>query len=336
MTPIRERDLFSATQPGTRPTGELKDALARGCAIAEEYTPWRKSLATRFAGANGKPDARLRLPHPARRFPYPRPEFWELIQSRNAADGYNGYSPQEQPVFGNPVPGTAFHVSSALVRPVSGEFSLAAAVASADRVPGYSPSSTFGYLQQNSASASLAVSFYHPELPSRGCDEVSASITLTADHVWDALTTFSAPASGNSLGAIYGQLTVSLMTGLFEPTASESNWSEFIRFESSEGNQDTSYVALQPGDGPITPVSLSVAMPYDKKSTLFVVVAAMEIDCCMMVDGSGQGAACDLRFGDDDSLKVYEDGIYADYDPLSCPLQISNFSLYGRFAVPGK
>jgi hypothetical protein len=338
MSPNEMLNLFEQTRPGIRPSGDVKAALDRSAKDAAKFTPWRYSLASRLVSADGKPGSNFRLPHPARRFPPFRREYWELIQSQ-VPGTYNGSSPQETAVLGAAVSNSPFHVSSAMVRPASGEFSLAAVVSSGDLgdpLAGYDPTTTFGlFLQANYAAASLTVSFYHPELLSSSCDELMASITLTADHIQGTLGTYSQDESDDFSGsAIYGNIAVTLRTGLYEPPASASQSSEFIRIENVQGVLDTNYVALQAADGTINPVTLWVTLPYDKKSTLFFVTASIEIDCCMIAEGKKQYAICDLRFGDDDNLKVIEDGVSAADNPVSCPLQISNFSLYGRFLTP--
>jgi len=244
------------------------------------------------------------------------PGFFQL-----AGQKYGGYTwgSHDQPAQGpivNPqpagsLPGAPCHKWSALTRPSIGEISLAALTANA-MIPGYGPEEQlFLGTEGTQVAGSLSQLFYLPSLPGEGIATLQATARVSADHVREAISLASGSSKSNlGAAAVYGFATLTLTQGLDAlfggaPSRTEIT-QEFLTLEQSLGATVRDFSVLDD----VGYIDLSALLHYDSASVIFVVEVEVAV-CCAMVHGSDArtGAFVDLRFGDDDRLVVFPDGI---------------------------
>lgn len=303
-------------------------------------------LKTRFQTISGKPGLFPRWPELRRAgSTKPRVPFWDSpppldcgpgffpLADRTSPQGYTYGSDDDQPRLGplvKPQPPGAdaknpCHIFSALTRSASGDVSLAAATANPSLVQGYPPQEELFFGAEGvHVNASIWQTFYLPDLPSRGIQTLQASARLSAPHVREAVKVFP----GGSAAAVYGFATLNFYFGLFSFTAKSSNWHEFlIREESSDPPGSTNISDFDD----LGYVDMSTVLKYDRSSVVLFVQVEFEVYCATVFGrDAGASAGVDLRFGDDDRLVVFPDGITgsAVTNP-TCPLQVLEIAVCG-------
>ena len=286
-------------------------------------------VARRWPEKNGRLDTGLdprSFPRPAPPYPDPLPCMGANLGERFYLDGFQ-YGSAEQPQFGPVVPNTPFHVSSVMTRARLGQLSLCAATSNS--IPGYPPQQALFFGAEGThISGTIGHSFYLPNLPTSGIQTLQASTTLFADHVRDAVTT---GVGGDLAGAgVYGFATLTVALGLVSITSKASSSVQFLDKElTTTGATDISLFDDRKY------LQLATYLKYDGNSTVVFVFVDFEIWCANLLAAAvgadaSQKAAVDLRFADNDSLKIYEDGVPRTVDPkYSCPLQVQLISLCG-------
>lgn len=330
---------------------ELNKSMAPGrCTRAKERM---SLLRSRFTRVDGKPGiqprwpalfrygnlrGRPRLPHI---FPLSPPPPLScaggFTNLRSQSLGYSFGSDDLQPRLGplvNPAPtwgpdvaamGFPYHIYSVLTRPNTGELSIAAATANSALTPGYpAQEQLFFGAEGLDVAASMSQGWFIPDLPKRGINLLYGSAQLVADHVMEALTVIA--DSDQTAAAIYGIVTVTVSSGLFQSIAQASSSGEFLKFERSNGeNPSTNFSFLDNGGV----FELGTVLKYDGTSPVVVVEVEVALVCAVMFGAKyAEGALADLRFGDDDRLWIVPDGISSAIpNPPSCPFQVSQIQL---------
>jgi hypothetical protein len=265
--------------------------------------------------------------------PLPCPPGFVSLADRNNEEGFTYGSDEDQPNLGplvNPAPAGAdpknpCHIFSALTRSATGEVSLAAATANRSLTEGYPPQEGLFFGAEGvRVAASIWQLFYLPDLPSQGIQSLRASARLSASHVREAVIGLP----GGSAAGVYGIATINFFFGLFGFTAKASNWLEFLVMDQSANPLGSRNISEFDDFGY---ADASTVLKYDGSSVVMFVQVEFEI-CCATVIGidDGAAAAVDLRFGNDDRLVVFPDGISGNApDNPSCPLRVVEIALCG-------
>jgi hypothetical protein len=359
--PVLSGDLDKAIERlrrGEPLPGELQERLVRLLAAGPRSHAYQESLKHRLQAAAkltapspGKdPDPRVRLVE----VQHPPLGTWVIVADCNPNTvwpsgliGYPAFSPEEQPVLGQPVVGQEqtghpLHQSSVVVRPQTAEFSMALAVVS----PGAGVGVVGSYpAQQNVAlappwagtgiSASLA-QLCSPTQPLGRFKALKAQVTLVATHIAESIyISSSSKASEASRAAVTGGITVNFtLVGLAgAATTSVSSFEWFLDRTSLSGAEVVSYSPLNGG----ATMTVSVDTPYDGRPVLLLVQIILDVTCAVGAKPSKDSMGIfDMRFNDD-SLIVVPDGVFstdgdtqAQIDEASCPLQITEIKILGE------
>jgi len=252
------------------------------------------------------------------------------------------YSPQEEPQVGEQVavPGYDFpgHTWSSLVRPASGEFSLAAAVNTKEMAKlmdtaYYPPQEQLLGGVGTLVSGNIMQAFFVPDLPAKAPANIEARAIITADHVLRASpTSGSGPAvNTSSEGAelIYGSVSITLYEGfeLFGIAPKQTvNYAEFLNFQTYNGQALTDFSALD--DNP-TGIAVSTVMPYDGSTDIFFVEINIEMIVAIADGPPDEFSVIDLRLVDDNRTLVWPDSFTAsDWTPPDeCPIVLQAIAL---------
>jgi hypothetical protein len=265
---------------------------------------------------------------------FPLPSFFQIyseIQSFVPGTYIHSLSGQDQPVLGAPLPKhKKMHVTSALVKRQTGEVSLAAAFVSPDN-KSYQPYPAVElpiepYLG-NIATADMSQLFVIPAKVTRPKFKfIRGRAVVKGNGVGRALKVETGQNPDGSGNVSYAETKAIMIVTLFQGYGASSTnaTSEATLFDVTAFNTHVGYsVPIDNG-----PMAVDAILPYDGETIVFAIRVVIDVICGgMSYPGKAEAAVCDLRFPDDDRLKVWspENG----KNPSPSPLQIIELQLAG-------